>query len=344
MAPYTHNPNPNAFVRFMRQAYNPIGFKKGYNFILFFIFAGAMLGFCLARLEYLSIDGLFKKGAAPGEFYYYDAKKYRKIGIALHLYCILPAGILVCFQFVPAIRHKALLFHRLNGYAIITLLTGGVAGALMIARHAFGGTMTSQALVGVLAIATIGSTAMAYYNIKVLQIDQHRAWMLRCWFYAGSIITLRLIQVLSAVIISALGGFYIAMPCQQIAYMGGNINAYAACRADSNAQAAVMANLETTTGAEQAAASLQLSFGMAGMLSLLMHAIGIEIYLKLTPAESERLRKVSYERQLERGFSRPGSAGLTVDRLGDSEPWVPPTPEGKQLPEDDKATTSSTAS
>lgn len=42
MAPYTHNPNPNAFVRTMRKASNPIGFQKGYNFILWFIFAGAV--------------------------------------------------------------------------------------------------------------------------------------------------------------------------------------------------------------------------------------------------------------------------------------------------------------
>ena len=37
MGLYVHNENPNAFVRTMRKIYNPIGFKKGYNFILFFI-------------------------------------------------------------------------------------------------------------------------------------------------------------------------------------------------------------------------------------------------------------------------------------------------------------------
>jgi hypothetical protein len=31
---------------------------------------------------------------------------------------------------------------------------------------------------------------------------------------------------------------------------------------------------------------------------------------------------VSYVRQLEAGFDHPGSAGLTVDRWGDSEKWV----------------------
>jgi len=32
---------------------------------------------------------------------------------------------------------------------------------------------------------------------------------------------------------------------------------------------------------------------------------------------------VSYERQMERGFENPGSAGLTSDRWGDAEPWRP---------------------
>lgn len=43
--------------------------------------------------------------------------------------------------------------------------------------------------------------------------------------------------------------------------------------------------------------------------------------LHLTPREAERLRKVSYSRQLEAGMNHPGSAGLTADRLGDAEKW-----------------------
>lgn len=56
-------------------------------------------------------------------------------------------------------------------------------GALIIVRHAFDSSLTSQTFVGVLAIATTFCAAQAYYNIKKLQLDQHRAWMLRTWFY-----------------------------------------------------------------------------------------------------------------------------------------------------------------
>jgi hypothetical protein len=44
--------------------------------------------------------------------------------------------------------------------------------------------------------------------------------------------------------------------------------------------------------------------------------------LHLTPKEAQRLRKVSYQRQLEAGMKNPGSAGLTSDRLGDADQWA----------------------
>jgi len=66
-----------------------------------------------------------------------------------------------------------------------------------------------------------------------------------------------------------------------------------------------------------------MSFGMALWLAFVLHLVGVEIYLSLTPRESNRLRQVSYERQLERGLQNPGSAGLTADRWGDAEAWGP---------------------
>jgi len=47
-----------------------MGFKKGYNFFLWFVFAGALFGFSLARLQYLDLDGGFAKGASPGEWFW----------------------------------------------------------------------------------------------------------------------------------------------------------------------------------------------------------------------------------------------------------------------------------
>ena len=73
------------------------------------------------------------------------------------------------------VRRKLLIFHRINGYIIIILVFTSNAGALMIARRAFGGSLETQAGIGTLFILTTVSITMAYVNIKRLQIDQHRA-------------------------------------------------------------------------------------------------------------------------------------------------------------------------
>ncbi|KAK1624253.1 hypothetical protein BDP81DRAFT_330556 [Colletotrichum phormii] len=323
-------PPANGFVAATRKLYNPLGFSKGYNFVLFFVFFGALMGFTLARFQYLNFD-TFCRGAAPGECFNYQ-KGHEKAGLIIHLAGILPAGFLACFQFVPVLRHKVLLFHRINGYVVILLALVGIAGALMIARNAFGGTLDTQAAIGVMAIMFVTALTLAFVNIKRLQIEQHRAWMLRAWFYAGSIITLRLIQFSAAAVISSIGTYYAARPCDQVAFMVGNMNRtlqlYPACASyfsgeNPGQQTIVHADILNPTSAAEAGVAAGMPFGMALWLALALHAIGIEIYLKLTPAEAERLRNVSYKRQLEAGLNPAGRAGITADRIGDSEEWQP---------------------
>jgi len=296
------------------------------------IFAGAMMGFTLARLSYLNIAGTakssFANSASPGEWYWYNTGIHR-IGITLHLSAILPAGFLMVWQFVPVIRHKLLIFHRINGYVIILLLFVANAGALMICRRSFGGTLATQAGVGLLVIITTTSMCLAYYNIKCLQIDQHRAWMLRAMFYLGAIITLRLIMVTSAVIITMLNSYYTTKSCDEIIFTYASSNPvkkfYPQCSSpNSTVDHRVVVHANFRSGRpEQIGASLGMSFGMAMWLATFMHLVGVEVYLALTPRESNRLRQVSYERQMERGFKNPGSAGLTSDRWGDAEAWRP---------------------
>lgn len=69
------------------------------------------------------------------------------------------------------------------------------AGVFMITRHAFGGGIDIQSAVYVLSIMTMGSFVISYVNIKRLQIEQHRAWMMRGWVYASCIITNRIILI-----------------------------------------------------------------------------------------------------------------------------------------------------
>jgi len=185
-----------------------------------------MLGFSLARLSYLNIGGSasssFDNGAAPGEWYWYRSDHYR-IGITLHLSTILPAGLLMVWQFVPVLRHKFLLFHRINGYAIIVLVLLSNVGALMICRHSLGGTVETQVGVVTLATASTVSLAMAYYNIKRLQTDQHRPpWMLRAMFYLCTIITLRIIMIISTQITSRINSYHTVRSCDEMAFIYGS--------------------------------------------------------------------------------------------------------------------------
>lgn len=337
-----------------QRVYRHMGFQKGYNFTLcqssisrllipiiltqlVIIFAGAITGFSLARLSYLNISGSastgYAKGAAPGEWYWYSQGIYR-IGITIHLATILPAGLLMVWQFIPIIHHRFLMFHRINGYLVVSLVIISNVGAIMIARRAFGGSLSTQAGVGVLVIISTISIALAYYNIKRLQIDQHRAWMLRAMFYLGTIITLRIVMILSAIISSQMSYYATTMTCGELLSILGTSQAvdelYPQCgQPGSTVDTRAIVQAKFGSQPEQVSAALRLSFGMALWMSLFLHGVGVEIYLNLTPRESNRLRQVSYEKQMERGLSPAGSAGLTSDRWGDAEPWRPL----KEMPE-----------
>ncbi|TVY68373.1 hypothetical protein Focb16_v003007 [Fusarium oxysporum f. sp. cubense] len=326
-------PPANTFVTKARKVYNPIGFSKGYNFILWFIFAGAMFGFALARMMFLNYNGIYcnpnsaGNGAGPGECWSYNRKDLYKIGIKMHLYTIIPASFLVVFQFVPFIRHKALLFHRMNGYIVVVLAVIGTVGAIIIAPVAFGGSLSVRAAVGLMSIMFLGSLFLAIWNIKTLQLEQHRAWMLRAWFYAGSIITLRIIMIISALVMSKNPSFRLPMQCAKVASFYNDteslIAKYPTCQ-DLNAWVAIQGDMSGES-TENIASALSLGFSMGIWLALAIHAIGIEVYLHLTLTETERLRRISFQRQQERGFKNPGSSGLTSDRLGDAETWRPGT-------------------
>jgi mannitol-specific phosphotransferase system IIBC component len=70
-----------------------------------------------------------------------------------------------------------------------------------------GGGLDLQAAVIGLSAATLFAIIMAYINIKKLQIDQHRKWVLRAMIWMSLIITARILMFISARVISAIGGY-----------------------------------------------------------------------------------------------------------------------------------------
>ncbi|KAJ8114981.1 hypothetical protein OPT61_g3265 [Boeremia exigua] len=322
----------NWFVRNVRKVYNPIGFKRGYTFTFFFITVGALFGFSVARLKYtFAFSTTFCSetgdvGAAPGECYYYKQSLYNT-GIKLHLYTIIPAALLACVQFVPVIRHRFIIVHRVNGYLVLVLAYLGLISAFMILRRAFGGGLDVQLWGGVAGTMSAVSLGLSYYNVKKLQIEEHRKWMLRAWAYLGTIITMRLIFVIMAAVISKYGDYYQPRECGQIQFLVKSQEElsirYPECsrNASSNALTLVRANF-SSSAPEEATVALGISFGSAAWLALTIHAVLVELYINLTPAEHHRLRKISYQRQLEAGVMKAGNAGFTAQRCGDSDPWM----------------------
>lgn len=289
-----------------------------------------MLIFCLSKLTAIDVGGVWSKQAGPAEWYWYRSGHYR-VGITMHLTSVVPAGILMVWQFIPVVRYKAILVHRINGYLIILLVALGNVSGLMIARRAFGGELSTQSGVGMLAIVTTSGMTLAYYNIKKLQIEQHRAWMLRTSVYLGTIVTTRLIMVIAAQITTAVESYFTTMTCGELLYMSNEQyvrDKYPTCSAaitdgrrsilDSNF-APVRASLGSNV--EQTSASLRINFGMGLWMAIFLHVVGVEIYLALTPRESRRLRLISYKKQLAAGYEDPGSAGLVVEKFGDAEKW-----------------------
>lgn len=253
-------------------------------------------------------------------------------------------------QFIPIIRYKAILFHRINGYAAILFFLAGNAGAFMIIQHAVGGHPAMQVWIGLLGVMTTIGIGIAVFSIKRLQIDQHRAWMLRVWTWAASIASLRLLILAATHVTKSYGYvYYSSIRCAEIYYMYQHVGVPAAqnpagllypiCNnvtdvatgllTATSINPAINTNTFVTvssngSGPENVATLVRTLFLMSAWLAVLIHAIAIEVYLWLTPAEHYRLRNVSYQRQVEAGIRpkrRFRDAGLTATSIGDAPEW-----------------------
>jgi len=108
---------------------------------------------------------------------------------------------------------------------------------------------------------------------------------------------------------------YMNFPCPSLS----TPEIYEACtRPDSSTRVAVGV---LAPGPEGSSALLVLTFGASLWLTSILHVFGTELYLWLTPAETQRLEEYSYKRQVEARFKHLGGAGLTADRLGDAPAW-----------------------
>jgi hypothetical protein len=138
--------------------------------------------------------------------------------------------------------------------------------------------------------------------------------MLRVMLCHRTIMITRIIMIVSTKVITLIGDYYQVQTCTEIAFdYGGSqskaVSLYRKC-ANSGPNTNVIVNAAFNAGLESVGAALDLSFSMALWFSILMHLVGMEIYLYLTGAEGEMLRNVSFEKQLEAGMEELGECGV----------------------------------
>jgi Predicted membrane protein (DUF2306) len=284
------------------------------------IFGGALVGFSLARLDFLDLYGhlcppipsILGQTAPPSLCFWVRSDLRYRIGILLHIGGILPASILAVFQFLPFIRHQFILYHRVAGYTAVTLVLIANAGSLMIAQITMGGDLTTQVFIGFVVTTTTITMGLGIYYIKRVRLDQHRAWMLRTWFYLSFDVTLRLLQLIMTAIITTWPslGQQAIISCAELEYIYEyNITMltsnFPACLQGNEAFASagnVIVNAQLGNDRGQGVAALRATYAATAFLALFLHAIGVEIYLWLTPREGERLRTISCQWQSERGL------------------------------------------
>src|SRR5215469_4179005 len=105
------------------------------------------------------------------------------------------------------------------------------------------GDIPTQSGTGGVSIVVITCFGLAIYNIKRLQIDQHRAWMLRAWIYSTFVITQRVLMIIIPYTLSRWSQItlYAMISCDELAYLyqpkPGMLEAnYPACLAENRAK------------------------------------------------------------------------------------------------------------
>jgi len=262
-----------------------LGFKEKYSLLLFFIFGGGLLGFCLARSMMLN-PKLIEEQTVPGEFFWFGRKMY-KVNYYIHLYLTIIGGMLVGIQFLPGLRRRAVTLHRINGYIVLVcLLPGNITGSI-IAVKSFGGEINAQSAYYILGIMIVFSGLVGIYNVKK-QTRAHRKWMLRMVSYFATVITARVIMLIARSVISRVGTYYSVWRCDEMLYLFTDTAAaqelYPQCFGPgvnvSKVSVAVHASLDGTV--LNVASAVRVTMGMALWVATIIHIIGVEIYIRKT--------------------------------------------------------------
>ncbi|CAE7183392.1 unnamed protein product [Rhizoctonia solani] len=135
--------------------------------------------------------------------------------------------------------------------------------------------------------------------------DAHREWMLRAWLYNGALVTTHAAVVISARIIALIHGYYSHMRCSEIRYLVSSDRIsqdFPQCstpEAIANPDSHYLVVKATwDEGKVGQSSAIRASFGMSILLAIFLHSIGVEIYIRVTRGESEKLQELSRQRRI----------------------------------------------
>jgi len=227
----------------------------------------------------------------PGEWFWFHQPMY-KINLFIHIYLTTLGGIGAFLQFLPAIRRKIVILHRLNGYGVLfCLIVGNICGAI-VARRSFGGELNVQSAYYILGIMVVYSGLVGIYNVKK-DTRRHRKWMLRMVAYFAVAITARLIMYAAREIITDIGTYYSIWRCDEILNLLNDPQAiqssFPQCVAAEVNPASIWLAVHASThdGPLHLASSVRAVQGMALWIATLIHIVGVEIYITLTESSNQ---------------------------------------------------------
>ncbi|KAJ7831968.1 hypothetical protein B0H13DRAFT_2240513 [Mycena leptocephala] len=195
-------------------------------------------------------------------------------------------GIAAVLQFIPAIRRRKIILHRLNGYGVLAcLVVGNVSGAI-VGRRSFGGELNVQSGYYAMGVMVVVSAIMGIYYVKK-DTRRHRKWMLRMVVYFSATISARLIMLSAASIITIIGTYYSVWRCDETVQ-----SSYPQCVAtgDDFARAWVAVHSSTDDGLLHYASALRATSASAGMaiwIAILIHVVVVEFYIHKTEATNQ---------------------------------------------------------
>ncbi|KAJ1302862.1 hypothetical protein OPQ81_003164 [Rhizoctonia solani] len=240
-----------------------LGFEKGSSLGLFVFFGGAIIGYSLAKSPSMSFRLLLKR-FVPGEGYWFE-QTFWKINIMIHIFASVPASFFSVFCFLPITWKRWPRFHGILGYIVSILLVISCVGA------------------GIAACAVI----LGCVEARRGALDTHREWMIRAWFYNGALITTNVTALISAHVITAINTYYSLWRCAECATSNALSN-------PNSVYIAVHASWRE--GQLGKGSAIRTSYGMALWIAMILHGVGIELYLRMTLRESKILQELSEKR------------------------------------------------